>query len=1158
MKQEAEDNKSIESNLKEEAKQYYNMAKDYRRDRYMKDESEAYVMNKQWLKKWKEYVNYRSVKQNIQYSYYYSQYNKTKNETKEGVHPGPIDNENLLVPLSEFLNNGDTTNPENVVIRHDVDQKEDVKIVNKAIWDFFYSKYGGGPVIKKGAIEEKSKYSAYPKKIIEIFYRKINVLALPRRKDFTDGNISRLAVQALYISRTKSVNDLKTKYISVTKAGLDADVSEKNLRLWKLNTDVSMEQFKKALIENSENIRTTDEAFNCDALSYLEYVPNSGLDDIDLADTDTCVIEYRDGSTPWIFEVKKVEMKEGKCEWCNSRKLLRYFCNCKEAWYCCEPCLDKDKNIHQKHCKKRFEVEENNTIRETERSRRGLVGLQNLGNTCFMNTSLQCMSNCWELTQYFLKDYYKKDINVDNPIGTSGVLARAYANFLKNVWYGDSGVFSPWNFKRAISTFQSMFSGYQQHDTQEFLNYLLDGLHEDLNKVLKKPLVEKDDSKKDDAIKSKEQWIGFLRRNQSALVDLLYGQFKSTLHCPDSECQNVSTTFDPFLSMSLPLVAKTETYEVICFFIFHNIEIKPIQLTLPFSMETTIMALRNKVSKILDVHPYSFFVIKMDAQGSYDHLVHSSALLKINNYYQSVNQKPFFLFQIDPEIFYSPYNKYIKENPSLVSLKRDFSNVMDHLEEKEEENKKLFSDDYEEDENGATTEDVCYYSKIVHNTLHGRQQAIMKVNTDDNYGFDQDWVKVVMFLKKYDESYNSSNRRTRIIFPRIIYLNKNWNCKKAHHVIFKYYANLLRVKYNLSKEVSDEKLWEKYFPDLNTDIANDSIEFHKKNSWPYRIRLNNIFSTRNGNCPYCDRSNCDNCLLPYSENITIGDLISKIPKNDDLEQDNTYLFLNDKQKFYANQWNRDFSLEITWLQDYVTTVQTLNDKKDYDFKIHKALRNKSVSIYDCFKNFVKLEKLEENNEWYCPECKKFQKATKKMEIYKAPHILIVHLKRFRNHSKIDTVVDFPIEGLDIHNYVISNENNLPLVYDLFAIGNHYGSMGFGHYISYAKNPIDKQWYEFDDSHVSKKSKDDLVSSSAYVLFYRRRDLEKYINPESIYNKPFINYENFNINNMLNEVDMNNCSLNPTCSAKSDCAMNIDDQVMENTKSSEESKSKESN
>jgi ubiquitin carboxyl-terminal hydrolase 4/11/15 len=70
----------------------------------------------------------------------------------------------------------------------------------------------------------------------------------------------------------------------------------------------------------------------------------------------------------------------------------------------------------------------------SNRARDGKVGLGNLGNTCYMNSSLQCLSNCLELTRYFLDERFKNDLNIDNPLGTAGRLVQAYAKLLNEMW----------------------------------------------------------------------------------------------------------------------------------------------------------------------------------------------------------------------------------------------------------------------------------------------------------------------------------------------------------------------------------------------------------------------------------------------------------------------------------------------------------------------------------------------------------------------------------------------------------------------------------------------------------------------------------------------------------------------------------------------------
>ena len=113
-----------------------------------------------------------------------------------------------------------------------------------------------------------------------------------------------------------------------------------------------------------------------------------------------------------------------------------------------------------------------------------------------------------------------------------------------------------------------------------------------------------------------------------------------------------------------------------------------------------------------------------------------------------------------------------------------------------------------------------------------------------------------------------------------------------------------------------------------------------------------------------------------------------------------------------------------------------------------------------------------------------------MEIYSAPDYLVIHLKRFSHTRgmfggrKINSLINFPIDGLDMTNYLLTGKR---VVYDLYAVSYHYGGMGGGHYTATCKNPVFEKWYEFDDSCVSKvSSPKNIITKAAYVLFYKKR------------------------------------------------------------------------
>ena len=131
----------------------------------------------------------------------------------------------------------------------------------------------------------------------------------------------------------------------------------------------------------------------------------------------------------------------------------------------------------------------------------------------------------------------------------------------------------------------------------------------------------------------------------------------------------------------------------------------------------------------------------------------------------------------------------------------------------------------------------------------------------------------------------------------------------------------------------------------------------------------------------------------------------------------------------------------------------------------------NIDLDDCLDEFAREEQLGEDDLWYCPRCKEHRQARKTLQLWRVPDIFAVHLKRFSANrgfrDKLDNLIEFPISDLDLtervgdKTWIQEERGGEKLVYDLFAVDNHYGGLGGGHYTAYAQNFEDGKWYYFD-------------------------------------------------------------------------------------------------
>ncbi len=228
-----------------------------------------------------------------------------------------------------------------------------------------------------------------------------------------------------------------------------------------------------------------------------------------------------------------------------------------------------------------------------DKTKHGLVGLKNLGNTCFMNSAIQCLSNCEYLTKYFLSTFYKKEINCSSKYSSGGKIAESYFELLERLWKQGNSCINPYQFYNTFTSYVKMFNDSSQHDSHECLIFLLEKLHEDLNKNHEKVYIELNEKQENesDIDACNRWWESHLKRDNSIIMLLFSGQYKSTVRCPF--CDKVSITYDQFSSLELPIDNK-------CFsgtsYVINEKENKIRKINLIFGEDDTFREICDKIN----------------------------------------------------------------------------------------------------------------------------------------------------------------------------------------------------------------------------------------------------------------------------------------------------------------------------------------------------------------------------------------------------------------------------------------------------------------------------------------------------------------------------------------------------------------------------------
>lgn len=241
--------------------------------------------------------------------------------------------------------------------------------------------------------------------------------------------------------------------------------------------------------------------------------------------------------------------------------------------------------------------------------------------TIFCARSVQGTHNCCVFKKeifltIFIKfqaDLKRRNKLTSRKFGTKGELTEQLALVLKALWTCKNESDYSTSFKAAVDRYGSQFRSSTQHDAQEFLFWLLDKVHEDLNTASKRKYKSiKDSFGRPDEQIAAETLANHIRCNSSFVQDVFQAQFRSSLACP--QCHKQSNTFDPFhcISVQLPQLTQQAVFVTVLYATQHPRQVK---LGIGVPHGSPVIALREQLQADTGIEQDRIMLVEIGTSG---------------------------------------------------------------------------------------------------------------------------------------------------------------------------------------------------------------------------------------------------------------------------------------------------------------------------------------------------------------------------------------------------------------------------------------------------------------------------------------------------------------------------------------------------------------